>query len=180
MNAFPKFYGKYRGIVKNNLDPTQLGKIQVLVPSVLSQAVWALPCFPYDGFFAVPTNGTNVWVEFEGGDIQYPIWTGCFWEERQKLDVPGRGNPMASVIKTKSISLTMEEQGASPGLTIRVEPPVVQAPLTLKFSAQGISIDNAPAKVAVTNTGIEISLGAQSIKVAPAGININNGALEII
>ena len=42
-----------------------------------------MPCAPFAGsgvgFFALPPVGANVWVEFEGGDPDYPIWSGCFW-----------------------------------------------------------------------------------------------------
>ncbi len=61
------------------------GRIQVSAPAVLggTHARWAMPCVPYAGpgvgLFAIPPVGANVWVEFEGGDLDYPIWTGCFW-----------------------------------------------------------------------------------------------------
>ena len=80
-----QFFGKYRGTVANNLDPMQQGRIQVNCPAVLGggRMSWAMPCAPYAGagvgFFAVPPNGANVWVEFEGGDPDYPIYSGGFW-----------------------------------------------------------------------------------------------------
>ena len=81
-----QFFGKYRGTVVNNIDPLQQGRVQVSVPAVLGDATlgWAMPCVAVrraraSGFFAVPPVGANVWVEFEGGDPDYPIWTGCFW-----------------------------------------------------------------------------------------------------
>lgn len=80
-----RYYGKYRGKVENNIDPMQLGRIQVSAPAVLGDGTlsWAMPCTPYAGsgvgFFAIPPVGANVWVEFEGGDPDYPIWAGCFW-----------------------------------------------------------------------------------------------------
>ena len=80
-----QFFGKYRGTVANNIDPQMMGRVQVSVPSVLGegQLSWAMPCVPYAGsgvgFFAIPPNGANVWVEFEAGDPDYPIWSGCFW-----------------------------------------------------------------------------------------------------
>src|SRR5690606_39001851 len=79
------FYGKYRGTVANNIDPQQMGRIQVKVPAVLGdgQLSWAMPCAPYAGpgvgFFAIPPRDAKVWVEFEGGDPDYPIWVGGFW-----------------------------------------------------------------------------------------------------
>ena len=79
------FYGKYRGTVLDNIDPLQSGRLQVEVPDVAGTvpSTWALPCLPFAGtgagFFAVPPVGSLVWVEFEQGDPDYPIWTGCFW-----------------------------------------------------------------------------------------------------
>jgi uncharacterized protein involved in type VI secretion and phage assembly len=80
-----KFYGKYRGQVANNIDPQQRGRIQALVPAVSSMTTtWALPCTPYadphTGVLRLPPLGALVWIEFEGGDPDYPIWSGCFWE----------------------------------------------------------------------------------------------------
>ncbi|HBL27563.1 MAG TPA: baseplate assembly protein, partial [Acidobacteria bacterium] len=54
------FYGKYRGKVSNNIDPLQIGRLQVSVPEVLGDGrlSWALPCVPFAGpgvgFFALP------------------------------------------------------------------------------------------------------------------------------
>ena len=80
-----KFYGKYRGTVFNNVDPLQLGRIQVMVPDVfgLTPSSWAMPCVPIagkqEGTFFVPQIGAGVWVEFEQGEPDYPIWVGGFW-----------------------------------------------------------------------------------------------------
>jgi uncharacterized protein involved in type VI secretion and phage assembly len=80
-----QFFGKYRGQVANNIDPMLLGRIQVKVPAVLGDGdlSWAMPCVPYAGasvgLFLVPPVGANVWVEFEAGDTDYPISSGCFW-----------------------------------------------------------------------------------------------------
>ena len=80
-----KFFGKYRGTVFNVLDPQQIGRIQVVVPDVLGLAPssWAMPCFPVAGkqygIMALPQVGTGVWVEFEQGDPDFPIWSGCWF-----------------------------------------------------------------------------------------------------
>ncbi|MEM7613589.1 MAG: phage baseplate assembly protein V, partial [Pseudomonadota bacterium] len=79
-----KYFGKYRGTVVNNVDPMQLGRIQVSVPDVtgLVPSTWANPCLPVAGLgmgiFAVPMPGSGVYVEFEQGDPDYPVWVGCF------------------------------------------------------------------------------------------------------
>nr|WP_320010948.1 phage baseplate assembly protein V [uncultured Desulfobulbus sp.] len=86
-------YGKYRGFVVDNNDPQRLARVRVRVPSLLGEAEtdWALPCLPCgglenQGFFTVPDIGAQVWVEFEGGNLNYPIWTGTFWQ--QEADIP--------------------------------------------------------------------------------------------
>lgn len=80
-----RFYGKYRGLVVNNVDPLSLGRVQAMVPEVLGEIPtgWAVPCAPYAGpqagFFAVPPPGAGVWIEFEAGDTSRPIWVGGWW-----------------------------------------------------------------------------------------------------
>lgn len=80
-----RFYGKYRGLVVNNMDPNNLGRIQAMVPEVLGEipSGWAVPCAPYAGtqagFFAIPPIGAGVWIEFEAGDTSRPIWVGAWW-----------------------------------------------------------------------------------------------------
>jgi uncharacterized protein involved in type VI secretion and phage assembly len=81
-------YGKYRGIVADNDDPEQLGRVKVQVPSVLGEEVlgWALPCAAYGGdgnvgALFVPEIGAGVWVEFEEGCLECPIWVGTFWSK---------------------------------------------------------------------------------------------------
>jgi hypothetical protein len=80
-----RFYGKHRGLVVNNQDPLQLGRLQATVPSVLGETIsgWALPAAPYGGtqcgLFTVPPIGAGVWIEFEAGDVSRPIWSGTWW-----------------------------------------------------------------------------------------------------
>jgi uncharacterized protein involved in type VI secretion and phage assembly len=33
------------------------------------------------GFLCIPEGGAGVWVEFEEGDLEFPIWVGTFWSE---------------------------------------------------------------------------------------------------
>jgi uncharacterized protein involved in type VI secretion and phage assembly len=84
-----RFYGKYRGFVVDNADPEQLGRLKVKIPSVLGDEVvtgWAMPCVPYggdadQGFLFIPEVDAGVWVEFEEGDLEFPIWVGTFWSK---------------------------------------------------------------------------------------------------
>ena len=81
----PQFFGKYRGTVVNNVDPLQTGRVQINCPSVLGSGTlsWAMPNVPLSGMqsgiYCVPIVGAKVWVEFEGGDPDYPIYSGGFW-----------------------------------------------------------------------------------------------------
>ncbi len=80
-----QYFGKFRGTVVNNVDPQGIGRIQAQIPDVLGIALssWALPCFPFTGpqmgFYCVPPIGAGVWIEFEQGNPDYPIWTGGFY-----------------------------------------------------------------------------------------------------
>src|SRR5579884_1718431 len=107
-----RFYGKYRGKVADNIDPLFLGRILPIVPAVSDLPLtWATPCVPYAGLevglCAIPPIDANVWIEFEGGDPDYPIWTGCFWEEGQ---TPlGPLNPETFIFKTTSTTFVIRE-----------------------------------------------------------------------
>lgn len=151
-----------------NIDPMMMGRVQVSVPAVLGDGKlsWATPCVPYAGpgvgLFVVPPSGANVWVEFEGGDTDYPIWSGCFWGVGEAPAQPAI--PQMKVLKTDGITLTMSDLPGAGGFTLEVNPPVVAVPLKLSF----------------TSAGIEVTNGAASVKLTPASVSINNGALEVI
>ena len=107
-----KHYGKYRGTVVDNADQTNRGRLKVTVPAVLGTLeVWAEACVPYAGngvgFFAMPPAQSGVWIEFEGGDPSFPIWSGCFWANGE---VPLGGKPDMKVWKTDGITLSLDDQ----------------------------------------------------------------------
>ena len=82
------FHGKYRGRVVDNNDPLKLGQILALVPAVDGMAInWALPCAPCADppVLLLPPVGAPVWIEFEGGDPNHPIWSGRFWERAEDM-----------------------------------------------------------------------------------------------
>lgn len=105
-----RYYGKYRGFIFDNKDKEGRGRVRLLIPTVLGDvpSEWALPCFPFGGaenlgFFAVPPNESQVFVEFLEGDISSPIWTGTFW--RESSEVPeeiNKDEPTTKLIKTES------------------------------------------------------------------------------
>jgi hypothetical protein len=79
------FYGKYRGTVVDNVDPLMMGRITAIVPDVshLVPSSWAMPCVPIagtaSGTYVVPQIDSGVWIEYEHGNPDYPIWVGGYW-----------------------------------------------------------------------------------------------------
>ena len=171
MSEPKKFLGKYRGTVVNNVDPEQRGRIQVMVPDVSNVMVssWALPCAPVGGMqtgmFAVPPIGAGVWVEFEQGDPDYPIWTGCFWGSA--AEVPAMAKTVPPAVSGITLQTTLQN-----GIVIS-DVPGPTGGIMLK-STTGASI-------IVNDTGIYIQNGkGASIVMTGPTVTINQGALVII
>ena len=157
-----RHYGKYRGQVASNADPANRGRLQVSVPALLGdQLVWAMPCAPYAGngvgLFALPPVGAGVWVEFEGGDPDYPIWSGCFWSDGQAPKLPAEAR--FKVIKTDACTITITD--------------VPKAGIIEIETALGV-------KISFSQNGLEITNGkGASIKLTGSQVSINQGALEV-
>lgn len=166
-----KYFGKYRGLVINNVDPMQMGRLMVQVPDIsgLIPSTWAMPCFPVTGkqmgVWAVPLIGSGVWVEFEQGDPDYPIWVGCF--PGSTADVPAlalAGNPVSpSIVLQTSLQNTImisDMAGPTGGILLKTM---------------------TGAMIAINDVGITISNGKGAV-IAMTGptVNINAGALTII
>ncbi len=159
--------GKHRGTVLENLDPQSLGRLMVTVPDVPGAGGWAMPSVPYAGmnvgFVAIPPIGANVWVEFEAGDPDMPIWSGCFWApgELPLVDHPVDGK----VIKTECVTLKWSDTPGTGGFTLSIDPPAVSSPVSLVVDAGGRIVIN-------NGQGAEIVLDG-------ATVNVNEGALVV-
>jgi len=178
-----EFFGKYRGKVENNVDPLQQGRVQVSVPAIFGseKTAWAMPCSPYGGkkvgFFMIPPKGANIWVEFEAGNIDYPIWSGCFWD---RGEVPSKtAGPDVKVIKTEGIELTLSDVKSAGGLTLKTMSPAVSVPSTIVVDSKQIQITMQGAKVRITPSAITISLDPGSVKLAPGGVELKHGGANI-
>jgi hypothetical protein len=166
-----KYWGKYRGTVVQNVDPLQIGRIQVLVPDVsnLVPSTWALPCLPAAGMqmglYAVPPLGAGVWVEYEQGDADYPIWVGGFWGTA--AEVPTLSHLAPPLVPAITLQTTLQN-----GLIIS-DVPGPTGGIILK-STTGASI-------IVNDTGIYIQngMGAAITLIGPT-VDINLGALTVI
>jgi hypothetical protein len=188
------FYGKYRGKVINNIDPLMVGRLEVLVPAVSEFLLsWAMPCVPYAGknvgFFAVPPIAANVWVEFEAGDPDYPIWTGCFWGDGEVPANPAM--PSTKVFKTETVTLEINDlltsvslQVLTPAGPVKLEQGPEGIALTigaasLKINLQGVDIAMAPSTLSVNPGGVSLKNASASVDVAPESISLKNGAADI-
>jgi len=183
------FMGKYRGKVLNNIDPKFLGRLLIEIPSIPgNQMNWAMPCVPYAGpevgFFAMPPIDANVWVEFEGGDPNYPIWVGCFWAEGQ---APLGGLPEIKVFKSDFNTLILNDIPDEGGIIINSIDPAVTDPCTLMFNSEGITLEIPTTSISMTTETITALSGNVTITaeeaielVATEDISITaSGAIEI-
>jgi uncharacterized protein involved in type VI secretion and phage assembly len=169
-NGATGYIGKYRGMVMNNLDPMQMGRLLVQVPDVagLLPSTWALPCFPsigqQMGCWIVPPIGSGVWVEFEQGDPDHPIWCGCFPGSIADVPAPAlAGNPASPSIVLQTGMQTSLILSDMPGPTGGI----------LLKSISG-------AMIAINDLGITITNG-QGATIAMTGpmVSINQGALAV-
>jgi uncharacterized protein involved in type VI secretion and phage assembly len=172
-NTGQNFLGKYRATVLNNIDPETRGRLMLTIPDVLGvvPSTWAEPCTPLAGptgppmgVYMVPPIGAGVWVEFEHGDPDFPIWVGCRWGGSS--DVP----PLAFAGLPISPNIVMQTAGQNSFVISDLPGPT--GGLMLK-SATGASI-------IVNDTGIYIQngKGASLIMTGPT-VTINNGALVV-
>lgn len=169
-NGAQKFYGKYRGMVISNVDPMQQGRLMVQVPDVggLVPGTWAMPCVPIagiqNGMFALPIPGSGVWVEFEQGDPDFPIWVGGFWGSAAEV-------PALALLTPPAVPAITLQTPLQNGLTISDVP----------GPTGGIMIKSTTGAMLIVNdTGIYIQNGkGAAITLVGPVVTINNGALTV-
>jgi uncharacterized protein involved in type VI secretion and phage assembly len=162
-----RYYGKYRGTVLNNIDPLQTGRLQVAVAGVagLLPSNWAIPCLPLAGkqmgAYVVPQIGAGVWVEFEQGNPEFPIWTGCFWGSVAEVPVLAlAGNPATpNIVFQTSLQNTLvisDLPGPTGGIMLKSP-----TGATLIVNDTGIYIQNGKgASIVMTGPTVTINQGA--------------------
>jgi uncharacterized protein involved in type VI secretion and phage assembly len=163
----PPFFGKYRGVVTDNKDPFFQGRVRAKVPDLgNAETGWAMACTPFAGkgagFFAIPDVGVGVWIEFEQGDPEYPVWAGCWW---------GAATDPPSEVLTPPYQKTMIKTIGGHSVTLDDTP-----------GLGGIIIQTSTGqKISLTALGIEIDDGqGGAIKMQGPKVSVNNGALDVI
>jgi uncharacterized protein involved in type VI secretion and phage assembly len=153
-----RFYGKYRGVV-TDVDPDTM-RIKARVAAVLGSqdSGWCLPCVPYAGdgvgFCFLPENGTSVWIEFEGGDVSFPIWVGCFWNGGDAIPSDLTDTTRGIVTKSPHKLLFDDDAGS----------------LTLE--------DSNDASLVLDSDGLTLTRGS-TVKVASDGVSINDNSFKV-
>ncbi len=169
-NQVGKFIGRYRGVVVSNTDPDNIGRLLVRVEDVMGSepCLWASPASVVAGtqmgIYAIPPVNAGVWVEFEDGDPNDPVWTGS---------LPGSSAEVPSAVMT-----------APPA-----SPPIVLQSLTQNriiissVVGEGITLETVGgvlnAKVVISPMGIKLSIGKSSIELDGMQVKINGTALVI-
>lgn len=152
-----RYFGKYRGTVTEVDAPTM--RIKATVPAVLGETTsgWCMACVPYAGpdvgFVMLPEVGSGVWIEFEAGDVSYPIWTGCYWRAGE---VPAKADPDVKAVFTKAGSVALDNNGPS------------------------ITLEDADGHTLVMeSSGATLTVGSSKIAATSSGVSVNDGALEV-
>jgi hypothetical protein len=164
--ACGRFYGKYRGMVLNNVDPMQRGRLLVQVPDVtqFGPASWAEPCFPGGGLqfgmIAIPIIGSGVWVEFEQGDPDYSLWTGSFLGNAGEFPGLARMTPpgvpgLSMTTPLQNGVVANDVPGPSGGILLKA------GLATITINDTGIIIQNGKgASIVLTNNQVVVNAGA--------------------
>ena len=153
-----RFYGKYRGSV-TDVDASTF-RIKAKVPAVLGtqKTGWCMPCVPYAGsnvgMVFLPEEGSGVWIEFEGGDVSYPIWVGCYWRSGEQ---PSDATPTVKAIVTTSPHKVLLDDDAG----------------TITIS------DSNQNSMTLDSTGITLTRGGSNVQISDSEVNVNDGALEV-
>src|SRR5258707_2811513 len=170
-----RYFGKYRGVVIENIDPLKIGRVMAQVPDVLGEipSSGCMPCVPaagiQSGCFIVPPIGSQVWIEFEQGNPDYPIWTGGFWGLVAEVPIFATAPPAIP----PGQNIVLQTTGQNMVMVSDAPPSPVTGGIVLK-STTG-------AMIVVNETGIYISngQGAMITLVGPT-VDINLGALTVI
>ncbi len=166
MSGTPTFYGKYRATVTDIQDPLTIGRLKARVPDVFGddESGWAMPGAAFSGnsvgLFALPTVGAGVWIEFEHGDPDYPIWSGGWWGSSSEMPAALTTPHKQVLIQTDAgHKILFDDTPGTGGITLQI--------------AGG-------AKIVLNDNGIEIDNGqGAKIELKANQVSINGGALEV-
>jgi uncharacterized protein involved in type VI secretion and phage assembly len=153
-----RFFGKYRGTVTDVDDSTL--RIKAKVPAVLGTHTtgWCMPCVPYAGknvgMAFLPEKGSGVWIEFEGGDVSYPIWVGCYWRSGEQ---PSDATATVKVILTAAPNKILLDDR--------------EGTITISDSNQN--------SVTLSSDNLALTRGSSNVQVSDSSVSVNDGSFEV-
>jgi hypothetical protein len=166
------YYGKYRGIVTDVDDPQNLCRIRARVDNVLDgqQTGWAVPASPFagdgHGMVMLPAVGSGVWIEFEAGNLDFPIWSGGWWASGQRPDP--QGAKLRVIVSETGNQVILDDDSDEVRIVHNGGPEI-------KISGSEIVMTVGACELKIGTTDISLNNGL--IKVGPAGVSLVNGAM---
>jgi hypothetical protein len=154
------YFGKYRGIVTDIDDPLNQCRIRATVPAVLGEHAcgWAMPAMPFagagHGVVMLPEIGSGVWIEFEAGRLDSPIWSGAWWASGQRPDPQGAG--VRVIVSANGHKVILDDEGDE----VRI-------------------VHSGGPEIKVTATEIVLTCGACELKIGTDDILLNNGLIKV-
>lgn len=161
--------GFHRGIVSNIEDPEQRGRIKCLIPDVLGKEVesaWCEPCVTvaYDrgGDFCLPNVKETIWIAFEDGNPNKPIYMGNWWQkgmtplganygaEKSQVRVINYAN---CLITLKDSTISVNVGGGGVELLINNGSVAITGNLTVSGNINAGSINTGPITSGAINAG---------------------------
>jgi uncharacterized protein involved in type VI secretion and phage assembly len=173
-----RFYGKFRGVVTDTNDPSSLGRIKVTLETFPGwKDNWCMPCVPYAGknvgWFVIPEIGAHVWIEFEGGNPDRGIWTGCFWETGT---IPPTATPSRKIWKTPTNQLVFDDLDGKAGSLEFSSTTRSDQSVSILFDKTGITITAKTAKITMAmDNGITVEYPSGKIEITSSQTKISQG-----
>lgn len=172
-----QYFGKYSGIVKDNRDDDKLGVVGVSVPTVFpaDEVVPARAALPF-GMYFVPENDTRVWVEFEGGDPEFPLWTGVQHAAGTFAAEAAKNPPTIRAFKTVTGHLLIFDDTDGSESVVLTDGKNAHK---LTFDKDGIKLTDGKNNHVITldSNGIKVTDGKNSheIEMSSSAVNVKHG-----
>lgn len=167
------YYGKYRATVTDLADPENRCRIRATVPAVLGEhpCGWAMPALPWagdgHGMVMLPAIGSGVWIEFEAGRLDNPIWSGAWWANGQRPDP--QGDKLRVIVSEQKHRIVLDDENNEITIEISDGP-------SIKLSASEIVLSCGSCELRIGSN--DISLNQGQIKVGLAGVSLAGGAMS--
>jgi phage baseplate assembly protein V len=180
-----RIYGVMLGTVKDNLDMTGLGRVQVTLPAVTGLEPWARVAAPFAGsdygHYSLPQTGDEVVVAFERGDPRHPVVIGSLWsmDAQPPADLPTDATDKRIVKTPKGHVIELDDLQQTITITTSTGQEVKLATGEIEISA-----GSGAAKATLTTAGsislqatTELKLSAPKITVSADGELSLSGAM---